>query len=385
MKKKLAILCAYPATRNTGMITVDLAVHAVLERHLKDVECTFYTYGDLASLKTENLGMPIEYRHILHDKEQFLNSDAYLFWGDFIHAKSYQIDLRYRKSPEKDIQDLLELSFLKDVDDERLEKAVVFGGTIITNEAADDADKNYGGLFDRFFKKCGAVLFRDALSAAKVSRLRGNEATFGCDCALLLHDKDLEKIEGTQLQPKDKREGIGFFLSRSPAKIQSCLFARYLSKKLGKKVTWLNWLPVSKKMQMVGKLFGFDIYDKSPTPGEILTELSGYEFIVSDTYHRCINAWRLGIPAICIGEGAGHLKTTLNDKKKEILFEMYGGRQFYVFTEHLKTLVGFPHIANRVEEVLNNQTLIDQFRDNLNKNIVMAEGRLKDALDKALK
>lgn len=384
MKKKLAILCAYPATRNMGMITVDLAAHAILERHVKDVDYTFYTYGDLEALKTENLGMPIKYRHVIDDKEEFLNSDAFLFWGDFIHARSYQIDLQFRKSPQKDIDDLLSLSFLRDVEENKLKNAVIYGGTIITNEAEDEADEIYGTMFERLFENCGSVLFRDALSAAKVSRTRDGEATLGCDCALLLQDEDLDKIDGTQLQPTEKRKGIGFFLGRSPSKIQSCLFARYLSKKMGKDVRWLNWLPVSKKMQLVAKLFGFKVFDKPPAPGDILTELSSYEFIISDTYHLCINAWRLGIPAICIGEGAGHLKTTLNDKKKEILFEMYGGRQFYIFTEHLKTLTGFPHVANRVIDVLNNETLITQFQEVLNQNASMSEKRLKIALDNIL-
>lgn len=384
MKKKLAILCAYPATRNMGMITVDLAVHAVLERHIKDVEYIFYTYGDLEALKAENLGLPIEYRHVIDDKEDFLNSDAFLFWGDFIHARSYQIDLQFRNSPQKDIDDLLSLSFLEGVEGSKLKNSLIYGGTIITNEAADDVNQAYAAMFERLFKNCGAVLFRDALSAAKVSRLRGGEATLGCDCALLLHDKDLEKIEETKLQPIAKREGIGFFIGRSPTKIQSCLFARYLSKKMGKDVTWINWLPVSNKMKMVAKLFGFKVFDKSPAPGEILSELSGYEFIVSDTYHLCVNAWRLGIPAICIGEGAGDLETTLNDKKKEILFEMYGGRQFYIFTEHLKMIVGFPSLANRVINVLNNKAVIKQFRETLNQNVLMSERRLKNALDKIL-
>ena len=49
----------------------------------------------------------------------------------------------------------------------------------------------------------------------------------------------------------------------------------------------------------------------------------------------CLNAWRLGIPALCIGSGAAVSKHSLSDKKKEVLFEMYGARDYYVFLEQL--------------------------------------------------
>ena len=378
VNKKLAVLCAYPATRNMGMITVDLALHAVLERYAGHLDYSFYTYGDLEGLKTEQLGIPFDYRHVIEDREDFLKSDYFLFWGDFIHARSYQIDLKFRNLPQAEIDELLNLSFLSEISEDRLKKAIVYGGTIITNEATDDADPVYGRLFERFFRHCGTVLFRDPLSAAKVAPLRKKESSFGCDCALLLKDSDLSLIEG--FSKKTEREGFGFFLSRSPAMIQSCIFAYYLSYKTGLKCRWLNWLPVTPRRQFVARLLGFKLPGKYPTPGEILSELSGYEFIVTDTYHLCINAWRMGVPAVCIGEGAGNLKTTLNDKKKEILLEIYGGRKFYIFTEHLKSLIGIPLVARKVIKLFNDKVLINQFRENLKCHIEMAEKRLEAAL-----
>jgi len=221
----------------------------------------------LQSLKTENLGMPIEYRHIIEDREKFLASDAFLFWGDFIHARSYQIDLKYRNKPQQEIDELLNLSFLSEVEDERLKNAVVYGGTIITNQASDNTDPVYRKLFERFFTNCVTVLFRDPLSLAKVAHFRDKETNLGCDCALLLRDSDLSQLEGFSKQAK--RKGIGFFLGRSPARIQTCVFARYLAFRMGIKCTWISWFTVSGKTRFVAKLFGFKLSDKPPLPSEI--------------------------------------------------------------------------------------------------------------------
>jgi hypothetical protein len=379
-KKKLAVLCAYPATRNMGMITVDLSAYVILEQYSDYFDCTYYTYGDIDALKSEHLGIPVKYRHIIYEKEEFINSDVYVFWGDFIHARSYQIDLKYRNSPQNEIDELLKISFLDGVDEKHMHKSIVFGGTIITNNAEDQTDDNYVKLFNKFFTNCGTVLFRDALSAAKISIYRNDQSSLGCDCALLLKDSDLNRIDGFVKQ--EKRNGIGCFIGRSSGKIQSCIIARYLAYKMNTSCSWMSWFPSSKKMRFIAQIFGFNVPDIPPSPGEILSDLSGYEFIVSDTYHLCVNAWRMGIPAVCIGAGASKADTTLNDKKKELIFEMYGGSRFYLYGENIRSLLSINSVANNIIEAINNKKLVNCFRSNINKHIQSSIKNLSKALDK---
>lgn len=43
--------------------------------------------------------------------------------------------------------------------------------------------------------------------------------------------------------------------------------------------------------------------DVRPGPtalGDLLAALSQYRFIITDTYHLCVNAWRVGTPTVCI-------------------------------------------------------------------------------------
>ena len=82
----------------------------------------------------------------------------------------------------------------------------------------------------------------------------------------------------------------------------------------------------------------------------MLSSLSGYRCIITDTYHVCVNAWRMGIPAICIGEGGGKVSTSINDKKKEILYDMYGARRFYLFLESFRSLKSLKSVRSFMEE-----------------------------------
>lgn len=381
--KKLAIICAYPVKHNIGMLTVDLSAYAIIKRYGFNVDCVFYTYGDFEQPEFENRTyLPFKYKNILKNKDEFLSSDAFLFWGDFIHANSYRIDLEFRKISIEEIEKLTNIYFLSSVSDKLLKKAVVFGGTIITNSAQDDCKKEYRDMYVRFFSNAGSVLFRDAISTAKISHIRGRENAFGCDCAFLLEDNDLKELKN--FSRKTDKKGIGLFLGRSPGKLQAILFAKYLSWKLGTTCSWISWLHSGLRVRLIARIAGFDVPKIPPSPVEVLSRLSGYEFIVTDTYHLCINAWRMGIPAVCVGKGASSLKTTLNDKKKEVLYEMYGARCFYVFTEHLHAFIGIPSRAGRIIGYLRDVALINQIQVNIKDSSKMAEIHLKDALKSAL-
>jgi hypothetical protein len=158
-----------------------------------------------------------------------------------------------------------------------------------------------------------------------------------------------------------------------------------VARRMGEDISWLHWLWTRRELRVAARFLGFDIKPHFPQPGEALSALSGYRFIITDTYHLCVNAWRMGIPAICVASGAVKSSTSLEDKKKEVLFETYGARDFYVFHEDLFSIKGFLSSLGNVVKALNNHALSDCVCNTIKAHKVMARQRLKRALRNALK
>lgn len=393
--KKIAVFCALPPDRNTGMATVDLAAVSVLRRLAPEAEITLYAYGKVPGHSYQPGYLPYGYLDVCDHEAQYLASDIFVFWGDFTHSRSYwKID---RGVVEANVDAMAEAeraawyekqfaSYSKYVfPQERAQDVVVFGSTIITNEASDELDRQYYETMQRFFAQVKAVYFRDALSAAKISPLRGNEASLGCDCALLLRDEDLKQITG--FVPAAQRKGVGVFFGRSPRKARMMVFSQLVGRALGEKCRWLPWLGWggAPKDRWPYMALGYKIRAADADTGALLSQLSGYKYIVSDTYHVCVNAWRMGIPAVCIGEGSKMALHSLGDKKKEILFEMYGARAFYVYLETLKVWKNLRMAAKHAAAALGNDALSGQVKANIGAHQQMALARLGDALSALLR
>ncbi len=386
--KKIAVICALPPERNTGMLTVDLAAHMTISQMVAPNIVQFYTYGKLNEYSYPPEEIPFKYLDIVDHYGEYLSSDVFLFWGDFLHSLSYLEKDRgaWNKDATSESQsgfqsDYYKYIFLSQLDQERLSRAVIFGSTIITNRAEDDVDETYRSHSERLFKNAAGVFFRDALSAAKVSPLRGLDPSLACDCALLLKDTDLEQFSGFEMAAQ--RQGIGVYFGRTNSKFLMLLYARLLGKRLGEPTRWIPWFFTRKKFRAIARLFGYDVPNYHVDPGKILSELSGCKFVITDTYHVCVNAWRLGIPAICIGQGAATADNSLSDKKKEILFEMYGARSFYIFAEQLCSVSSFKAALDQAKTVLSNPAVAAQIRKNINEHVETAVARLKQALQKA--
>ena len=77
-------------------------------------------------------------------------------------------------------------------------------------------------------------------------------------------------------------------------------------------------------------------------PVRALENLRQYRVIVTDTYHVCVNAWNLGIPAICLVENefsetrnTGVLNYFSRRDKKQLFMSMYDALDFLVPTNEL--------------------------------------------------
>src|SRR5690606_36211726 len=88
-----------------------------------------------------------------------------------------------------------------------------------------------------------------------------------------------------------------------------------------------------------------------------LRQIRRCAFVITDTYHCAINAWREGVPAICIGYGTEEPKDPLSEKKKELLYSTFNARQFYVFAENLTAGTAFGE-ARRIVSLLSDSRLV---------------------------
>jgi hypothetical protein len=388
MTVKIAVVCALPPERNTGMATVDLAAHRYFRRFNGRAEVTLYSFGKTTPYGYAAGELPFAHVDILTNQARYLASDIFVFWGDFIHSHSYQkFDIGAWSGADANAararyQAYCRHVFLSETDVAVIRRSVVFGGTIITNEAADDLDHGYQLPFERLFRRLGGVFFRDALSTAMIAPLRGGQATQGCDCALLLEDKDLAELDGFQMAAS--REGVGVFFGRSRWKTLMLLFSRVVAAKLGERPGWLPWFWSVRRVRWPARLFGFAVPPVQPSPGALLSQLSGCRFVITDTYHVCVNAWRLGIPAICIGAGASVSSDSLADKKKETLFTMYGGRRLYVFTETLLHPGTFIRAARMAAAAVGDPALTGQVVANIRAHRAMALDGLTERLEHSL-
>jgi hypothetical protein len=377
------MLCAVPPERNTGMVTVDLSGVNLLKRHFPNAEIVLFGWGVMGPYAYREGEVPFDYRDILTHSHNYLNADLRVIWGDFLQSAVHWLPdpSTWDQPVDLDPNNISRITFLKDAHDEILRRTIVFGSTIITNQAKDQLEPIYSNAFKDFITRAGGILFRDALSAAKVAPYRGGEQTLGMDCAFLLQNEDLLQLKG--FKPAEQRSGVGVFFGRSPGPLKLLSFSRMVARALGEECSWLPWFWSRRRLRFLGRLFGYQLKNAHPLPGELLSQLSGYRFIVTDTYHLCINAWRMGIPAICIGMGADALGGTLADKKKEILYEMYNARAFYVFGENLATYRGRKVQAAAAAKTLSDDRLISAVFDNLQVHISSASNRLRSALDAA--
>lgn len=313
---RIALLCAYN-TANTGMFTVDFAARAFLANHpaAAAAEVTHFTVeGDYA---TRSGDASIAYRRLrsLGELEEF---DAIIHWGDFLHARRYYLTDLYgrqlRATPgttpaqaRRRTSPLANLLIMHRAPDHILRRTICFGGSIYINSRADEADSLYRAAIGRLYAKAALVTLRDPVSAHFAHRYAGPAAgpTFGVDCAFLL--KPTPGFAWTP-GPRIPARRLGFSFGRNLSRSRDSAtamrrFAETLARRFGfaelRDIAWLEGIGPDAARDVAGKL----------------AAIGSCDAIVTDTYHCAVNAWREGVPALCIGLGADHPGHTLSEKK----------------------------------------------------------------------
>jgi len=371
---------ASPPWPNPGMASVDLALHALFLRHRLPAELRFtrlYTPAernpDITGARRERLErrqeLPFQYGPLRGHLGEALAGGALIYWGDFFHSRDYLrqcagtlIEIGAAAGEAEALAEVYRHFFLTEAPDEALSRALAFGGTLIFNRARDYQDLAYAGALERFLRGARGVWMRDVYSALRTAGPRGGESALclGVDASLLLRDEDLELLPRSDRAEAPLAATAGVFFGRTAGEARRLgRFARDLCRELGVAGEWLPWFdPSMWPNRLEETRAGFPALramegEEPPRVGDVLTRLGRYAFVITDTYHVCLNAWRAGVPAVCVGDAlpnpAGYDVSTgwfgAWRDKRHVFYAMHDAMEFYLFREELADRTAY---ANRL-------------------------------------
>ncbi|QIS14250.1 polysaccharide pyruvyl transferase family protein [Nocardia arthritidis] len=342
------VSAANAGLKNTGMLSVDLAFWALSRRIGTDADITWYTIQppDVEPIRPYVHGteLPFRFRSLLGAYAELADHDAVVFWGDFLHARHYlEQDAVYWLTRQQLVNNRDEARSLLDpalllstAPDEVIAKTIAYGGTVLHNTQHDYADDDYRSAFFRLVSRCRMIWMRDAISAATVTHIRQDYAKshFGTDAALLLRLEDLDFLPRSGwADESDSGATIGVFVgSRTDTPNWLPELWQALSDRLGARPEWFPWFDADLPPEAAELPRRSGDYRL----GDLFTRLSRYRLVITDTYHLCINAWRSGVPAVCIGAPepgpAPYGFLSVSNLKKHVFYLAYNATDFYLST-----------------------------------------------------
>lgn len=398
---RISVICAVAPGPNPGMASVDLSAWSLLRRHVPDGAAVFYqlyTADELLADRPEaeraeaaaRQKLPFEYRCARGRMDEIYSSDAIIYWGDFLHMAPYQQIVGRRlaqagvtRDREEAAKLASEFFFLSEAPDEVLGKAVLFGGTLLFNSLRGAAQPDYERNFARLFRNAHSVRVRDVYSALYVNYVRQDyqRSYLGPDCALLLAPEELAALpRGAWTADPDAGTGCGgLFFGRSQQRVETLVqFARDLCQALECAPHWLPW-GAKPAFSMQYDVSSPDHVKARPAPeqwpllGDLFELIRRYRVVITDTYHLCVNAWSVGVPAICIAETRSRQSYDVNcgsrfawRDKRQVLYGMYDALDFFVYGNELGDAEGraarIRHLAAMLQDPRHVQAIVERMR-----------------------
>ncbi|MDO9502630.1 polysaccharide pyruvyl transferase family protein [Falsiroseomonas sp.] len=383
--KKILVVSAFNSGLNTGMLTVDLAFLTFMRRiqHLDSFEVHHVNAEKDHSFNHPRGGKFIEFKSMDAGALDFADYHRIIFWGDFLHSRRFHMsDVLYRwgKPDENQAKSIINGIFrnllLEQVPVDILRRVIVFGSSLYINSRADEADPRYAAAMKRLYQNARLILLRDPISAYYAQRLGGYrpDSTVALDAAFLWDSCDLNLFLPNPVKPAGQTNQIGFSLGRTVAKdpsvrepIMQIITSLCRTIGAGDPVD-IDWLPPNWDNPLLGL-------------SQKIQQIRQCRLVVTDTYHCAVNAWREGVPAICVGRGVENSAGTFDDKKKEILYMMFNIRDYYLFSEAFDRSDWQPNVyARRMIGISENWQHQAAIKTDLNRAVGDAEARLTQAL-----
>ncbi len=400
-RKKIAVVTA-PNMRyvNTGMTTVELAAKSFIRGAQIDADINFFSVippnppgskkwmmMDLGYVHESARGVEAAFGHesIYGNLDRLFATDLIIYWGDFLQARHYieseavdRLSLLYglgrNDATDFAYQALLQSGAPKSVK----EKSIIFGSSLLYNGVGDYINGRYSDDITSLAQNCHFIALRDPISAARVNHLTGDftRSHLGIDPAFLLSERDLSELPASQWSENlQHKKAIGLFFgtrTTPPTKLRD--FCQNVAKKFNLELEWMPWFPYHEKLRLESKprkssFFGTrnrpildDIEELLPrgdlyTQGDLLRALRKYAFVITDTYHLCINSWNAGTPAICFGSDMGSANNVIKDFKKRVLYEMFDAKDYYFDVSALESEYRRVNTETRIIELLGNEAL----------------------------
>lgn len=370
----IACISAFPAMINPGMISCDLALDSVLARLGIAEKVDRFNFEQTRRVGTVN-------SRFLRDIDRLEHYRAIIFWGDFQHFLNYAgIDLsrreRTRQGKKFDRNKFLTqwsarafLTGRRELQD----RTIVFGETIYGTSGIDLAVYPYQKLLKQFLTNVVDVQFRDPLSVAMAKQIAPDgRISFGCDCAFLL-DADavlpMKAVDRALAKRLPARKFAIAAFGRSDEDERLGAFAQKLADAAGIELVSMNWLAPNR-------------YRAISTIAENIAMVRQAQFVVTDIYHLIVTTLRENRPVAGVGWGASHGRTTLDDKKKELLLRSYFGRHLYTYVEDI--VANETKALDRTVNGLRSEVRYRIVRSACLKHRKLSEARLGETLKKIL-
>lgn len=412
MKKKIAVICApLHGEFNPGMNSVDLGAYSLLKRTFPESDVHFYLLHEPEPHVKDVLypQLPFTYEVFYNKLELIYQCDCIIFWGDFLHCYPFHLGLSKRlvryglAKDEADALNVIRKHFLlSEAPDEVLSKTIIFGSNFFINETTGILNETYKSSTFRLLKLAHRVWCRDILSAMRIAQVLGDFNTnfLGIDCSFFYEKKAIRIINALPQKTQrttfkrllsignTKNSKCGVFLGRMPKNVGEILpFINSFSNEVDAELEYLPWFWQSNQHynKVRSGLSSIYIPSKKFELMELYSKIKDYNFIITDTYHLCLNAWRQGVPAICIGNGNSFLNSTLTDKKKEFFFLMYNAPDFYVFLGDIKSRKSRKEKINKITSRISNPDVINSIFNNIEMNLNSVEIELTKSISAAIK
>ena len=413
MSKRISIICAPPHGEfNPGMHSVDLGAFTFFLKNNFHAEVHFCLlhHPEPALKRVLDEQLPFTYELFYEKLNELYTSDLIIYWGDFLQMLPFHKGLSGRlvkygiaQSEDHGLQIIRRHFLLAEAPDEVLAKTIVFGSNFFINENNHFLDTEYGPALKRFVSNIKRIWTRDILSAMRVAHLKKDYTTsyLGIDCSFFydygIRETRLPLPVAREATPKRwwKKQiatpasfTCGLFLGRMPDDVQSVMpFISGLAERLDANLEYLPWFWQSEKhyQQLKNGLPGIQMPTIQKKLMELYDAVTTYNFIITDTYHLCLNAWRMGVPAICIGKGSSaYGNTPLTDKKKELFYSMYGAGCFYVFLEDILRKQSRQERIEKIIYHITSHEIVDGVINTLQINKKAVEAELKKVVEAEL-
>jgi hypothetical protein len=408
---RIAVIAApNPRDINPGMVTVDLAAASVLKRIAPSATPSWYTlhlpnqFGPVHPYLNPR-ELPFAWQPLVEHFDEVCGHDVVLLWGDFLQARHYFVEdaaarlvlgSGRRMSATQALDTLYRCLLFRDAAPEVLSKIFIYGSSILFNRQTDYSADRYGEYVSRLLRHCGGVWARDPISAAKIQHLRQDYTSMflGTDAAFLLRDDDLASLSTTSwigAAPFSDRVGL-FVGARTRAPRTLLRFVQQVAQRLELHLEWLPWFPVhewlragnlrrwsnpvmatsvANRRRKIDRLMTRGI---GYSAGDLLAAIGQYRFIVTDTYHLCVNAWRAGRPAICFGNSELASKPqTLADYKKRVLYEMYDASDFYFSTSSLESAASKKQTMEKMLKLMSDDSIARPISERIRAHVCAIE------------